>query len=496
VSRISSSRRLACSFSSIERRAMSSESCWSSIAFFWTSSAPSSASCLRLHGRGRRPAGRGTGIQNRLAERKPQSPGSTPNAPRRCFIRASRQASAVSHPPRSRRRRACAAPASARSSGRSGSARRPAARPARPRPCRCRRAPRRAAAGSIRQIEHDELSVEREPARLEAVAAVTRGARAPRSPGSGGWAVSQARSSEARPEGAVFRRNARHRTRCQQQRQENHPHAHLPLAAAFSHFPRGGSVTPAIAARRPREPRRRTSPHRPAPRPQTVGRVSCRPSPISWLTDPARMAQQAPRAAKARRRPTKSGQTLARSGADPATLRTGSRPRGTVSHRVSPRSRRHGRGLPRRGPEARPARRLGSSCRTPSTRPSSAASTARSGSGRQVAHPNVCRTYDVIEADARHFLVMEVRGRRGPRLAAASHRPAAAGQGLGGRARAVCRPGAAHEKGILHRDLSRANVMIDGRGQPRIMDFGLAVLAAEGTRTNARGRPRTWRPSS
>jgi serine/threonine-protein kinase len=98
---------------------------------------------------------------------------------------------------------------------------------------------------------------------------------------------------------------------------------------------------------------------------------------------------------------------------------------------------------------------------------------------RQVSHPNVCRVYDVGIVEGLHFLSMEYID--GEDLASLLRRIGRLPQDKAIEfSRKVCAGlSAAHERGVLHRDLKPANIMIDGRGQVRITDFGLAVLEAE-----------------
>ncbi|MFN7933708.1 MAG: serine/threonine-protein kinase [Bryobacteraceae bacterium] len=98
---------------------------------------------------------------------------------------------------------------------------------------------------------------------------------------------------------------------------------------------------------------------------------------------------------------------------------------------------------------------------------------------RQVAHPAVCRVYDIGEEHGQHFLSMEFID--GEDLASLLRRigrlPGDKATQIG---REICAGlAAAHDQGVLHRDLKPANIMIDGRGKARITDFGLAVLHGE-----------------
>src|SRR5215471_341826 len=95
---------------------------------------------------------------------------------------------------------------------------------------------------------------------------------------------------------------------------------------------------------------------------------------------------------------------------------------------------------------------------------------------RQVSHPNVCRVYDIGEAEGLTYLTMEYVD--GEDLAALLRRIGKLPQEKALEvARKLCAGlAAAHDKGVIHRDLKPANIMLDGQGQVRITDFGIAGM--------------------
>ena len=96
---------------------------------------------------------------------------------------------------------------------------------------------------------------------------------------------------------------------------------------------------------------------------------------------------------------------------------------------------------------------------------------------RRISHPNVCRVYDVGEIDGQTFFTMEYVD--GEDLASLLRRIGRLPHDKAVEiARQLCAGlAAAHAKGVLHRDLKPANIMLDGRGQVVITDFGLAGVA-------------------
>ncbi len=114
---------------------------------------------------------------------------------------------------------------------------------------------------------------------------------------------------------------------------------------------------------------------------------------------------------------------------------------------------------------------------------------------RQVSHPNVCRVYDIGEAEGLPFISMEyVDGEDlGSLLQRIGRLPCDRAIVA---ARQICAGlAAAHGKGVIHRDLKPQNIMMDKRGQIMIMDFGLASLAQRVTGVEARnGTPAYMSP--
>jgi serine/threonine-protein kinase len=90
-------------------------------------------------------------------------------------------------------------------------------------------------------------------------------------------------------------------------------------------------------------------------------------------------------------------------------------------------------------------------------------------------HPNICSVYEVGEEDGRAFVVMQYI--EGETLANRFRREATdLSESFDIAAQTADALAEAHSHGIIHRDIKPANIMITGRGQVKVMDFGLARL--------------------
>jgi hypothetical protein len=89
-------------------------------------------------------------------------------------------------------------------------------------------------------------------------------------------------------------------------------------------------------------------------------------------------------------------------------------------------------------------------------------------------HPNLCPIHDVGEFEQTHFISMAyIEGK--PLDALLKKRKPQPERTAASLVRKIALAlEEAHSRGVIHRDLKPANIMIDSRGEPIVMDFGLA----------------------
>jgi predicted Ser/Thr protein kinase len=88
-------------------------------------------------------------------------------------------------------------------------------------------------------------------------------------------------------------------------------------------------------------------------------------------------------------------------------------------------------------------------------------------------HPGIVQVYEIGEIDGRHFFSMAlVEGESlADKIESGPMDPTQAAELT---LKIVEAMDYAHQRGVIHRDLKPANILLDGKGEPKVTDFGLA----------------------